>query len=172
MVSSFFLSIIIFIYLCFVNLILIIVASSDSESPTNLQDKFQEEYSRLIEEMSTKYPLNVKQTKNYEFRNTKYELKSKENKDIIPPLTEHDSKGIKNTISSLILFRQNHYQNQNFYYTCGTAVHKLIELLQTMDLNHINTELNNRYSKFLVTLTDYNNLLPGNLKKEEFITSK
>ena len=81
MVSSFFLSIIVFIYLCFVNLILIIVASSDSESPTNLQHKFQEEYSRLIEEMSNKYPLNVKQSTEYKFPYNTYEPKPRVSTD-------------------------------------------------------------------------------------------
>ena len=178
MVSSFFLSIIVFIYLCFFNLILILVASSDSESPTNLQDKFQEEYSRLIEEMSNKYPLNVIQSTEYKFPYKNYEPKSRVNIDSIPPLTKYDYNGIQYNINDLKLFHQELKYNTEYKPKCehnpdcAKLVDNLITLYQTNDLNLINNQLNNRYSELILSLKDFSVTLPHNLRKEKLITSK
>ena len=171
MVSSFFLSIIVFIYLCFVNLILIIVASSDSESPTNLQDQFQEEYSRLIEEMSNKYPLNVIQSTEYKFPYN-YEPKPSVYTGVIPTLNKFDSNAIDYSVNVLKDFKNNNLNSSNFHSMYTYAVDKLIHLLKTNDLNLINSQLNNFYSEFSLSLEHFSGTLPDNLRKEKFITSK
>ena len=163
MVSSFFLSIIVFIYLSFVKEILIIVASSNSKFVLN--SEFQERYLRLIEEMSINYPLNVKQPENYEFRRPKFTIEK--HIDVIKPLTSHDYIGISAVINKLKAYKKSirGLEQKSYEEKYVKPVKQMINLLKTKNLDKINEELNNCYSQLLFT----NDLpQPLYLSKKEF----
>ena len=149
MVSSFFLSIIVFIYLSFVKEILIIVASSNSKFVLN--SEFQERYSRLIEEMSINYPLNVKQPENYEFRHPTFTIEKYI--DAIKPLTSHDIIGISAVINKLKAYKKSirDLEQKSYEEKYVKPLNHMINLLKTEDLDKINKELNNCYSQLLFT---------------------